>query len=138
LFLSFYIKKCQMVGRLCPLLVYKPGKNRVSALRPEPERFQGEMMRRKNRNSRTTEKVITAAVVGSLIGATIGLLMAPASGEEMRRRMRSGAAGAREKLKSAVGDVETQARELAQDVHDDVAHAKQTASRRKKEASAAS
>lgn len=92
-------------------------------------------MRRKKRNRRMAGKVIIAAVVGSVIGATVGLLMAPASGEEMRQRMRSRAVGAREKLKSAVGNVESQARELAEEVNQDVANAKKTVARRKKETS---
>lgn len=94
-------------------------------------------MRRKNRNRKIAEKVIAAAVMGSVIGATVGLLMAPASGQEMRRRMRSSAVGAREKLKSAAGNVESQARELAGKVNQDIENAKQSVARRKKAPSTA-
>lgn len=33
-------------------------------------------------------KIITAALVGSAVGATVGLLMAPASGQELRQQIK--------------------------------------------------
>jgi gas vesicle protein len=85
---------------------------------------------RKNRLRRNTGNVITAAVVGSVVGAAVGLLMAPTTGEEMRRRIRSGATDAREKLKSAAENVETTARELAVQVGKEVDEVQGTVSRR--------
>lgn len=89
-------------------------------------------MKRKNRNRRSAGKVITAAVVGSMIGATVGLLIAPTTGEEMRRRMKSGAVGAREKLKTAAVNVESSVRELAEEVNKNVDDVKGSVSQRRK------
>lgn len=85
----------------------------------------------RNRN-RSAGKVITAALVGSVIGATVGLLMAPATGEEMRRRLRAGAMDAGEKLKTAAGKVENRARELAADARDQIGEARGAVSHRNK------
>jgi gas vesicle protein len=74
-----------------------------------------------NRNRISTGKVITAALVGSAFGAAVGLLMAPASGREMLRRMRGAAMdprAAQERAKTAAGNVESQARELAAGIGD--------------------
>lgn len=72
-------------------------------------------MRRKahaNRRKGNAGKVITGMLLGSVVGATVGWLSAPMSGEEMRHRLRREVVGAREKAKSAVGNVESTAREL--------------------------
>lgn len=58
-------------------------------------------------------KVITGMLLGSVLGATVGWLAAPGSGEETRRRLMGEIAGAREKAKSAMENVESRARELA-------------------------
>ena len=76
--------------------------------------------RRKNQNKRDAGKVITGMLLGGLFGATVGLLMAPGSGEETRRRITEGAIGVQEKMKTAAGNVESRARELAEDVSDKV------------------
>lgn len=72
----------------------------------------------KNRRKRDASKIITGLLLGSLFGAAVSLLMAPASGEEIRRRIGSGADGVREKMKTAAGNVESTARELAANVSD--------------------
>ena len=80
------------------------------------------MLRRKdkNENKRDAGKVITGMLLGSLFGATVGLLMAPTSGEETRRKITEGAVGVQEKMKTAAGNVESRARELAENVTDKV------------------
>ena len=86
-----------------------------------------------NRRKRSAGKVITAALVGSVVGATVGLLMAPASGRETLRRIKGEAMGpeaAQERAKTARGNVESRARELASDVRETISEAQGTASRR--------
>lgn len=87
-----------------------------------------------NRRKRSAGKVITAALVGSVVGATVGLLMAPSSGKEMLRRLKGEAMGpeaARERAKTARGNVESQARDLASDVRETFAEAQGAVSRRR-------
>lgn len=81
---------------------------------------------------RNVGKVVTGMLVGSVVGATVGLLMAPASGHETRRRLTGDMLGAREKLKSAAGNVESQARELISDVREEVKTGAKTVNRRRK------
>jgi gas vesicle protein len=85
--------------------------------------------RRKNQSKRDAGKVITGMLLGSLFGATVGLLMAPTSGEETRRKITEGAVGVQEKMKTAAGTVESRARELAENVTDKVKNS--TVQRRK-------
>lgn len=70
----------------------------------------------KNRKKRDAGKIITGLLLGSLFGAAVSLLMAPASGAEIRRRIGSGAIGVQERAKTAAGNVESRARELAENV----------------------
>lgn len=75
----------------------------------------------RNRNSVSAGKLVTAALVGSAVGATVGLLMAPASGREILRRIQGAAMdprAAQERAKTAAGNVESQARELAAGIGD--------------------
>ena len=67
----------------------------------------------KDRKRSSAGKVITGMLVGSVVGATVGWLTAPASGEETRRRIRGEMRGARDKVRSAMENVESKARELA-------------------------
>jgi gas vesicle protein len=76
--------------------------------------------RRKNQNKRDAGKIITGLLLGGLFGATVGLLMAPTAGEETRRKITEGAVGVQEKMKTAAGNIESKARELAEDVSDKV------------------
>lgn len=75
-------------------------------------------MRRKSRkNSKNgAGKLITGILVGGVVGATVGWLTAPASGEETRRKLKGDIKSAREKIKTSDGNVERQARELAEEV----------------------
>jgi gas vesicle protein len=76
-------------------------------------------MRRKNlRNLKRTGvgKVVTGVLVGGVVGATVGWLTASASGAEIRRRLHREAMDARERAKTAIGNVDSRARNLAQEV----------------------
>lgn len=79
---------------------------------------------RKNRAKRDAGKVITGLLLGSVFGATVALLMAPASGNEIRQRISGEAAGVKEKMKTAAGNIESRARELVEDVNDRVSNVK--------------
>ena len=65
-------------------------------------------------------KVVTGILLGGVVGATVGWLTAPASGEETRRRIMGDIKSAREKIKTSEGNVESQARELAEEVSNPV------------------
>ena len=85
-----------------------------------------------NRKKHNAGKVITAALVGSVVGATVGLLMAPNSGKETLRRLKGEAMGpeaALERAKTARGNVESRARELASDVREIMGETKGAVSR---------
>ena len=90
----------------------------------------------KNQVKRDAGKVITGMLLGSVFGAAVGLLMAPASGEETRRKIEGKAMGVQEKMKTAAGNVESRARELAENVSDKVGSVKESVSQRRKAASA--
>jgi gas vesicle protein len=77
----------------------------------------------KKRNKRSVGKILTGLVVGSVLGATVGWLTAPASGVEIRRRIMGqamGPEGAWERAKTAARNVESQARDLAGEVDRDI------------------
>jgi gas vesicle protein len=77
--------------------------------------------RLRNRNRVSAGKLVTAALVGSAVGAAVGLLLAPASGREILRRIRGAAMdprAARERTRTVARNVESQARELAAGVGD--------------------
>ena len=76
------------------------------------------MRRNSHKISRKTGagKLVTAILVGGVVGATVGWLTAPASGEETRRRLRGDRMSARERIKTSEGNVESRARELAEDL----------------------
>ena len=61
-------------------------------------------------------KVVTGIVLGGVIGAALGWLTAPASGEETRRRLMGDIKNAREKIEASEENIESQARELAEEV----------------------
>ena len=66
--------------------------------------------------STSTGKVVTAALVGSVVGAAVGLLMAPTSGQELRRRIKdevTGTGDPYEKAQTAIRDGGNRARQLA-------------------------
>jgi gas vesicle protein len=72
---------------------------------------------RKHQNKMGAGKVLTGMLLGSVFGAAVALLMAPASGEELRRRITGEASNIREKINTSRGNVESRARELMQDVN---------------------
>ena len=76
------------------------------------------MRKKAHRNYRKSSagKVIIGLLVGGVVGATVGWLTAPASGEETRRRLKGDLAEARAKARSAMENVESKARELAAEV----------------------
>jgi YtxH-like protein len=77
------------------------------------------IMRRKllKKDKKTSAgKVVTGMLLGGVVGATVGWLTAPASGQETRRRLRGDLKSAREKIKTSQGNVESQARELVEEV----------------------
>jgi hypothetical protein len=83
---------------------------------------RSETMRNKSRKLYTntgTGKLVKGLLLGSVVGATVGWLTAPASGEETRRRLTGETKSAREKIKTAEDNVESQARELADEVNRD-------------------
>lgn len=87
-----------------------------------------------NRRKRSAGKVITAALVGGVVGATVGLLMAPGSGKETLRRLKGealGPKGAWERAQTARGNVESQARDLASDLRETISEAQGAVSRRR-------
>jgi gas vesicle protein len=87
---------------------------------------------RRNRNKSSTGKVITGLLIGSVVGATVGWLTAPAAGQETRRRLKGELKSVREKSKTAVGNVESRARELAEEVSENAGIVKESAVRRKR------
>ncbi|MBN2117745.1 MAG: YtxH domain-containing protein [Anaerolineales bacterium] len=88
-----------------------------------------------NNNKRNVATVVTGILVGGVVGATVGLLMAPTSGQETRRRITGDVKGIRAKAKNAKGNVESRARELAKAVREDAGEGKKTVARRRKAAS---
>jgi gas vesicle protein len=78
-------------------------------------KLKEKLMRRKflkNHKKSSAGKVVTGILLGGVVGATVGWLTAPASGEETRRKMMGDRMNAREKIKTSKGNVESQAREL--------------------------
>lgn len=85
---------------------------------------------RKTRRTRSAAKVVTAALVGSAVGAALSLLMNPTRVAELRRRMTGkalGVSGAHERMKTAEGNVEDRVRELVG--HVSPGYVQETASR---------
>ena len=76
------------------------------------------MRRKRLRNLKRTGvgKVVTGVLIGGVVGATMGWLTAPASGAEMRRRLRGEAMDVRKRAKTVIGNVERRARHLAPEV----------------------
>jgi gas vesicle protein len=70
----------------------------------------------KNDKKTGAGKLVTGILLGGVVGATVGWLTAPASGEETRRRLTGDMKSAREKIKTSRGNVESQARDLAEEV----------------------
>ena len=76
---------------------------------------------RENGNSPSSAgKVMTSLVVGSVLGAAVGLLMAPNSGEKTRKKIKSEVRGVQKRAKAAVGNIEDRSREIVDDVKGNV------------------
>jgi len=67
--------------------------------------------------------MVAGMLIGSLVGATVGWLTAPASGEETRRRLTGDLMSHREKIKRSAGNLESRAQELFEEVDTHVAGA---------------
>jgi gas vesicle protein len=87
---------------------------------------------RKIRNKRNIGKILTGMLLGSVIGAAVGWLTAPTSGEELRRRLTGDIQSAREKAKTAAENVESRARDLAAEVDEKAREGRGAAARRRK------
>ena len=85
------------------------------------------MRSRENKNNKGgIGKVVTSLVVGSLIGAAVGLLMAPTSGEEIRNKIMGEVRSNQKRAKAAVGNIEDKGREIAGDVKDNVENVRES------------
>jgi gas vesicle protein len=76
------------------------------------------MLRRKshkNHRKAGAGKLLWGLLIGSVLGGTVGWLTAPGAGDELRRKLQ-GDMGARERARTADGNVESQARELVETV----------------------
>ena len=91
----------------------------------------------KNNSKAGNGKLLTGILVGGLVGATVGWLTAPAAGVEIRRRFRGEVMSARDKAKTAAGNVESRVRELAEEVGYGAGTLKQGSSSRRKRTAAA-
>jgi gas vesicle protein len=58
--------------------------------------------------------LVAGILVGGVVGATVGWLTAPATGAETRRRLRGDVMSARDRAKTAAGNVENRVRELVE------------------------
>jgi len=76
-------------------------------------------MWRKSHKKASVGKVVTGILVGGAVGATVGWLTAPASGEEIRRRFHGNTMSARERAETAARNIESRARDLAETVSND-------------------
>jgi len=87
-------------------------------------------MRSKNRENRNNigsiGKIVTGLIVGSVVGATVGLLMAPTSGEKTLKRIRGEVKGVQKRAKATVGNIEDKSREIVDDVKTNVENARES------------
>jgi len=63
----------------------------------------------RNRKKTSAGKIFTGILLGGMVGMTLKWLTAPGSGDAWRRRLN-------EKLETAEGNVESQTRELVQEI----------------------
>lgn len=70
-------------------------------------------------------KVITGLVVGSVVGAAVSLLMAPASGEETRRKIKDEVNGIQKKARLTAEEVEEKGREIVGEAKGSLENAKE-------------
>ncbi len=60
------------------------------------------IFRKKQAAKRIIGKVVTGVLLGSIVGATVDWLTAPASGEELRRRIKEVGNGSRRSVREKV------------------------------------
>jgi gas vesicle protein len=70
----------------------------------------------KNHKKMSTGKLVTGVLVGGVLGATVGWLTTPASVGELRRRLQGDRTNLHEKIETSEGNVESQARELTEEM----------------------
>ena len=91
-------------------------------------------MKTKNRENGNNKsgigKVVTGLVVGSVIGATVGLLMAPASGEKTLKKIKGEVRGMQKRAKTVVGNIEDKGREIVDDVKENVENVRESIAER--------
>lgn len=89
----------------------------------------------KRNQKKSAGKVVTGLLLGSLLGAIVAWLTAPLSGEDLRRRLagagREGYRSLRDKVKTAEGNVESRARDLAAEVDEAAGDGRETSARRR-------
>lgn len=94
-------------------------------------------------NGGSIGRVFTGLLIGGLIGAAVGFLMAPVSGEELRRTIREEFEDAQERARSMMEgaqekgrEMQDKGREVVEGIKDDVEsireNIKDTANKRKK------
>ena len=72
----------------------------------------------RNRNTKSASRVLTAAVVGSVVGAVVSRLLRPSRAGQRTGGLPRVTADVHERVKTAEGNVESQARELAEQVEE--------------------
>lgn len=70
----------------------------------------------KHHKKSSAGKLVTGILLGGVVGATVGWLTAPGAGEEFLRRLTGEIQSAQDRIKTSEGNVESQARELVEDV----------------------
>jgi gas vesicle protein len=86
----------------------------------------------KDRNKRGVGKVLAGILLGSVVGAAVGWLTAPSSGEDLRRRLKGEMKGVKEKVRTAAGNVESKARDLTEAADKNMEEMKEAVSHRRK------
>lgn len=75
-------------------------------------------------------KVMASLVIGSVLGATVGLLMAPTSGEKTRKKIKGEVRGVQKRAQAAVGNIEDKGREIVDDVKGNVENVRESIAER--------